>query len=144
MAAAEGEKVGPEFIRKQVEEFNVGKRQLANMMGEDPENFSQEDVDVRQPLVSVPTGSSCVGMVAASGLECPTRASAALLVSACVWTRAAGPGRVLVKVGRDPPEPKGPSSKGWIQEPLRPPGASAALAWAASCRLVWPPSLALH
>ncbi|CAF90831.1 unnamed protein product, partial [Tetraodon nigroviridis] len=45
VAAAEGEKVGPEFIRKQVEEFNVGKRHWPNMMGEDPENFSQEDVD---------------------------------------------------------------------------------------------------
>lgn len=36
-----------EFIQKQVEEFNIGKRHLANMMGEDPENFTQEDIDVR-------------------------------------------------------------------------------------------------
>ncbi|XP_061745197.1 small ribosomal subunit protein uS9m-like [Nerophis ophidion] len=34
-----------EFIEKQVEEFNIGKRHLANMMGEDPENFTQEDID---------------------------------------------------------------------------------------------------
>lgn len=47
MAAAGPEKFSPEFIQKQVEEFNIGKRHLANMMGEDPENFTQEDVDVR-------------------------------------------------------------------------------------------------
>ncbi|XP_003471789.2 small ribosomal subunit protein uS9m isoform X2 [Cavia porcellus] len=34
-----------DFIKKQVEEFNIGKRHLANMMGEDPETFTQEDVD---------------------------------------------------------------------------------------------------
>uniref|UniRef100_A0A4W6D703 Mitochondrial ribosomal protein S9 n=1 Tax=Lates calcarifer TaxID=8187 RepID=A0A4W6D703_LATCA len=34
-----------EFIEQQVEEFNIGKRHLANMMGEDPENFTQEDID---------------------------------------------------------------------------------------------------
>ncbi|XP_042551453.1 28S ribosomal protein S9, mitochondrial [Dipodomys spectabilis] len=34
-----------EFIRKQIEEFNIGKRHLANMMGEDPETFTQEDID---------------------------------------------------------------------------------------------------
>lgn len=28
-----------------MEEFNIGKRHLANMMGEDPENFTQEDID---------------------------------------------------------------------------------------------------
>ena len=33
-------------MRKQVHEFEIGKRHLANMMGEDPEHFSQEDVDV--------------------------------------------------------------------------------------------------
>ncbi|XP_007433128.1 28S ribosomal protein S9, mitochondrial isoform X1 [Python bivittatus] len=41
---------GPEqytesFIKKQIEEFNIGKRHLANMMGEDPESFTQEDID---------------------------------------------------------------------------------------------------
>ncbi|XP_043225891.1 28S ribosomal protein S9, mitochondrial-like isoform X2 [Amphibalanus amphitrite] len=34
-----------EFMRKQVHEFEIGKRHLANMMGEDPEHFTQEDVD---------------------------------------------------------------------------------------------------
>lgn len=34
-----------DFI-KQIEEFNIGKRHLANMMGEDPETFTQEDIDV--------------------------------------------------------------------------------------------------
>ncbi|XP_010643193.1 28S ribosomal protein S9, mitochondrial [Fukomys damarensis] len=34
-----------DFIKKQIEEFNIGKRHLANMMGEDPETFTQEDVD---------------------------------------------------------------------------------------------------
>uniref|UniRef100_A0A8C5RSM5 Small ribosomal subunit protein uS9m n=1 Tax=Laticauda laticaudata TaxID=8630 RepID=A0A8C5RSM5_LATLA len=33
------------FIKKQIEEFNIGKRHLANMMGEDPESFAQEDID---------------------------------------------------------------------------------------------------
>ncbi|XP_030012725.1 small ribosomal subunit protein uS9m isoform X2 [Sphaeramia orbicularis] len=39
------EKFTAEFIQKQVEEYNIGKRHLANMMGEDPENFTQEDID---------------------------------------------------------------------------------------------------
>ncbi|XP_040888509.1 28S ribosomal protein S9, mitochondrial [Toxotes jaculatrix] len=39
------QKLTAEFIEKQVEEFNIGKRHLANMMGEDPENFTQEDID---------------------------------------------------------------------------------------------------
>ncbi|XP_062383757.1 28S ribosomal protein S9, mitochondrial [Sardina pilchardus] len=44
--AADGpEKFSEEFIKKQVEEFNIGKRHLANMMGEDPESFTQEDID---------------------------------------------------------------------------------------------------
>lgn len=47
LAAAGPEKFTVEFIEKQVEEFNIGKRHLANMMGEDPENFTQEDIDVR-------------------------------------------------------------------------------------------------
>uniref|UniRef100_A0A3Q3ENX1 Small ribosomal subunit protein uS9m n=1 Tax=Labrus bergylta TaxID=56723 RepID=A0A3Q3ENX1_9LABR len=45
LAAAGPEKFTLEFIQKQVEEYNVGKRHLANMMGEDPENFTQEDID---------------------------------------------------------------------------------------------------
>uniref|UniRef100_A0A3Q1G0V3 Small ribosomal subunit protein uS9m n=1 Tax=Acanthochromis polyacanthus TaxID=80966 RepID=A0A3Q1G0V3_9TELE len=45
LAAAGPEKFTVEFIQKQVEEFDIGKRHLANMMGEDPENFTQEDID---------------------------------------------------------------------------------------------------
>ncbi|MED6247936.1 37S ribosomal protein S9, mitochondrial [Ataeniobius toweri] len=45
LAAAGPEKFTPEFIQKQIEEFEIGKRHLANMMGEDPENFNQEDID---------------------------------------------------------------------------------------------------
>ncbi|XP_038577436.1 28S ribosomal protein S9, mitochondrial [Micropterus salmoides] len=45
LAAAGPEKFTVEFIQKQMEEFNIGKRHLANIMGEDPENFTQEDVD---------------------------------------------------------------------------------------------------
>lgn len=35
-----------EFMKIQDEEFRIGKRHLANMMGEDPETFTQEDIDV--------------------------------------------------------------------------------------------------
>lgn len=49
LAAAGPEKYTMEYIKKQVEEFDIGKRHLANMMGEDPENFTQEDIDVRVP-----------------------------------------------------------------------------------------------
>ncbi|RVE75204.1 hypothetical protein OJAV_G00014640 [Oryzias javanicus] len=45
LAAAGPEKFTAEFIQKQIEEFNIGKRHLANIMGEDPENFTQEDID---------------------------------------------------------------------------------------------------
>lgn len=34
------------FMEKEVKEYQIGKRHLANMMGEDPETFTQEDVDV--------------------------------------------------------------------------------------------------
>ncbi|XP_063830599.1 small ribosomal subunit protein uS9m [Ostrinia nubilalis] len=34
-----------EFMKKQQQEFTIGKRHLANMMGEDPETFTQKDVD---------------------------------------------------------------------------------------------------
>uniref|UniRef100_A0A8D2NV73 Small ribosomal subunit protein uS9m n=1 Tax=Zosterops lateralis melanops TaxID=1220523 RepID=A0A8D2NV73_ZOSLA len=45
-AGASGpEKYTEAFIKKQIEEFNLGKRHLANMMGEDPETFTQEDID---------------------------------------------------------------------------------------------------
>jgi hypothetical protein len=42
-----------EFMKEQLHQYNVGKRHLANMMGEDPETFTQEDVDVRTPDVTV-------------------------------------------------------------------------------------------
>uniref|UniRef100_A0A672NLB0 Small ribosomal subunit protein uS9m n=1 Tax=Sinocyclocheilus grahami TaxID=75366 RepID=A0A672NLB0_SINGR len=45
LAAAGPQKFTLEFINKQVEEFEIGKRHLANMMGEDPETFTQEDID---------------------------------------------------------------------------------------------------
>jgi len=32
-------------MKDQVAEFDIGKRHLANMMGEDPETFTQEDID---------------------------------------------------------------------------------------------------
>lgn len=35
-----------EFMQVQEQEFKIGKRHLANMMGEDPETFTQTDVDV--------------------------------------------------------------------------------------------------
>lgn len=34
------------FMKKEIQEYQIGKRHLANMMGEDPETFTQEDVDV--------------------------------------------------------------------------------------------------
>lgn len=34
-----------EFMKQQHHEFEIGKRHLANMMGEDPEIFTQEDID---------------------------------------------------------------------------------------------------
>ncbi|KRT85398.1 hypothetical protein AMK59_2462 [Oryctes borbonicus] len=34
-----------EFMKQQKYEFQIGKRHLANMMGEDPETFTQEDID---------------------------------------------------------------------------------------------------
>lgn len=46
LAAAGPKRYTEEFIKKQVEEFEIGKRHLANMMGEDPETFTQEDIDV--------------------------------------------------------------------------------------------------
>ncbi|KAF2884620.1 hypothetical protein ILUMI_21556 [Ignelater luminosus] len=34
-----------EFMKQQQQEFQIGKRHLANMMGEDPETFTQKDID---------------------------------------------------------------------------------------------------
>ncbi|KFQ17448.1 hypothetical protein N331_12005, partial [Merops nubicus] len=45
VGASGPEKYTEEFIKKQIEEFNLGKRHLANMMGEDPETFTQDDID---------------------------------------------------------------------------------------------------
>ncbi|XP_066433922.1 small ribosomal subunit protein uS9m [Eleutherodactylus coqui] len=45
VAASGPEKYTEAFIKKQIEEFNIGKRHLANMMGEDPETFTQADID---------------------------------------------------------------------------------------------------
>ncbi|NXH22374.1 RT09 protein, partial [Bucco capensis] len=45
VGASGPQKYTEEFIKKQIEEFNLGKRHLANMMGEDPEAFTQEDID---------------------------------------------------------------------------------------------------
>ncbi|XP_008541546.1 small ribosomal subunit protein uS9m [Equus przewalskii] len=45
IAALRRETYTLDFIKKQIEEFNIGKRHLANMMGEDPETFTQEDID---------------------------------------------------------------------------------------------------
>ncbi|XP_062852885.1 28S ribosomal protein S9, mitochondrial [Trichomycterus rosablanca] len=55
LAAAGPEKFSEEYIKKQIEEFNIGKRHLANMMGEDPETFTQEDID-RCILYLFPSG----------------------------------------------------------------------------------------
>lgn len=35
-----------EFMATKRHEFAIGKRHLANMMGENPETFTQEDIDV--------------------------------------------------------------------------------------------------
>lgn len=35
-----------EFMKKEITEYEIGKRHLANMMGEDPECFTQADIDV--------------------------------------------------------------------------------------------------
>nr|XP_012215093.1 PREDICTED: 28S ribosomal protein S9, mitochondrial [Linepithema humile] len=34
-----------EFMKNKIAEYEIGKRHLANMMGEDPECFTQEDID---------------------------------------------------------------------------------------------------
>lgn len=44
-AYLERAKAHDEFMKVQNLEFNIGKRHLANMMGEDPETFTQADVD---------------------------------------------------------------------------------------------------
>lgn len=44
-----------QFMKVKEEEFRIGKRHLANMMGEDPETFTQEDVDVGYLFTSIKT-----------------------------------------------------------------------------------------
>lgn len=39
-----------ELMKKLNDEYKIGKRHLANMMGEDPETFTQDDVDVIELL----------------------------------------------------------------------------------------------
>lgn len=39
-----------EFMKAQTTEYEIGKRHLANMMGEDAESFTQDDVDVSYQL----------------------------------------------------------------------------------------------
>ncbi|KAM9585471.1 small ribosomal subunit protein uS9m [Trichechus inunguis] len=55
VAASRHETYTADFIKKQLEEFNIGKRHLANMMGEDPETFTQEDID-RAVVYLFPSG----------------------------------------------------------------------------------------
>ena len=33
-------------MEEKMQEFKIGKRHLANIMGADPENFTQQDIDV--------------------------------------------------------------------------------------------------
>ena len=69
LAAAGPEKFSEEFIKKQVEEFNIGKRHLANMMGEDPETFTQGDINVRKTaLMSNKRGVQLLSF--ARGMQC--------------------------------------------------------------------------
>ncbi|XP_014475046.1 PREDICTED: 28S ribosomal protein S9, mitochondrial [Dinoponera quadriceps] len=45
MAYMQRSKEHDEFMKKEIIEYQIGKRHLANMMGEDPEFFTQEDVN---------------------------------------------------------------------------------------------------
>ena len=36
-----------EFMEQEIAEYEIGKRFLANMMGEDPNDFEQDKIDVR-------------------------------------------------------------------------------------------------
>ena len=38
--------VSDKMIKAEIDEFNLGKRHLANIMGQDPDLFEQEDIDV--------------------------------------------------------------------------------------------------
>ena len=37
------------FMEEEIRQYELGKRHLANIMGEDPDNFTQEQIDVRTP-----------------------------------------------------------------------------------------------
>lgn len=50
-AYLERAKAHDEFMKIQNLEFKLGKRHLANMMGEDPETFTQADIDVGTTMV---------------------------------------------------------------------------------------------
>ena len=39
--------VSDKFMTNEIAEYEIGKRHLANIMGEDPDTFRQEDIDVR-------------------------------------------------------------------------------------------------
>lgn len=40
------------FMKAQSIEYQIGKRHLANMMGEDPDTFTQQDVNVSSPWIT--------------------------------------------------------------------------------------------
>lgn len=42
-----------EFMKTQKHEFQIGRRHLANMMGEDAENFTQADIDVSKSTATI-------------------------------------------------------------------------------------------
>lgn len=44
------------FIQKEKQDFEIGKRHLANMMGEDPEHFTQADVNVSFSYLDIQLG----------------------------------------------------------------------------------------
>ena len=43
-------------LTSHIEEYDLGKRHLANIMGKDPDDFSQEDVDVSTAIILGQTG----------------------------------------------------------------------------------------
>lgn len=42
------------MLAEHTEEFEMGRRYLANMMDADPENFTQRDIDVRHLILVTP------------------------------------------------------------------------------------------
>jgi len=41
-------------MTNEIAEYEIGKRHLANIMGEDPDSFRQEDIDVRMKQMTHP------------------------------------------------------------------------------------------